>query len=159
MGAINERIRGLRKSLGLTQQEFSSRLGISRNTVATYEVGPSSPSESALTLICKTWNVNPEWLRTGEGEMYFSSPMDALKEFARDNGLTKEEAVFLRDFISLPPDMRKAAIDFTLKVADDIRHLQSEDRPYTESDYEKDLGIVVKEESTTSNISEGTETA
>lgn len=159
MGTINERIRDLRKSLGLTQQEFSSRLGISRNTVATYEVGPSSPSESALTLICKTWNVNPEWLRAGEGEMYLSSPMDALEEFVRDNGLSKEEAVFLRDFVSLPPDMRKAAIEFTLKVAEDIKKLQSEEKPYTEADYEKDLGITGSAGSIISNTSEDTESA
>ena len=157
MSTINERIKELRKSLGLTQQEFSSRLGISRNTVATYEVGPSSPSDSALRLISTTWNVNPDWLKEGKGEMYLSSPMDALEAYCKENNLGREEAIFLRDFVSLPPAQRRSMLEFMVKVVDDIR--SGSEKPYTEEDYEKDLGIVVKEESTTSNISEGTETA
>ena len=39
---MNERIRKLRKTLDLTQQEFGNRLGVKRNTIATYETGKSS---------------------------------------------------------------------------------------------------------------------
>lgn len=69
---MNERIRKLRKSLGLTQQEFADRIKVKRNTVATYEMGRSEPSSSAISLICKTFNVNDTWLRNGEGEMFVS---------------------------------------------------------------------------------------
>ena len=64
------RIKELRNAAGLTQQEFADRIGVKRNTVATYEMGRSTPSDSAITLICREFNVNETWLRTGEGEMF-----------------------------------------------------------------------------------------
>lgn len=67
---MNERIKELRKALNLTQQEFADKIMIKRNTVATYEMGRSEPSDSAFSLICKEFNVNPDWLRTGNGKMF-----------------------------------------------------------------------------------------
>jgi HTH-type transcriptional regulator/antitoxin PezA len=64
---LNERLKVLRKTLDLTQQDFANRIGVKRNTVATYEMGRSSPSDSAVSLICREFNVNEEWLRTGAG--------------------------------------------------------------------------------------------
>lgn len=60
----------MRKDLDLTQQEFANRLGTTRNNIAGYEVGRRSPSEAVISLICKTFNVSEEWLRTGNGEMF-----------------------------------------------------------------------------------------
>ena len=67
---MHTRIKQLRKALGLTQQEFADKIKVKRNTVATYEMGRSAPSDAALSLICKEFNVRLEWLRTGEGEMF-----------------------------------------------------------------------------------------
>ena len=67
---MNERIKELRKTLRLTQQEFADALSVKRNTVATYEMGRNEPIDAVVALICKTFNVNEEWLRTGEGEMF-----------------------------------------------------------------------------------------
>lgn len=71
---LNERIRKMRRALDLTQQEFADRLNIKRNTVATYETGKSNPSDAAVVLICREFNVSEEWLRTGKGEMFVELP-------------------------------------------------------------------------------------
>ena len=67
---IGERIKKLRKYLDLTQQKFGERLGIKGNTVAQYELGRNEPIDAVLSLICREFNVNEEWLRTGDGEMF-----------------------------------------------------------------------------------------
>lgn len=72
---MNERIKQLRKTLGFTQQQFSDRLRTSRNNIAGYELGNRFPSDAAINNICREFNVNPDWLRTGEGEM-FNLPVD-----------------------------------------------------------------------------------
>ena len=64
---MNERIKALRKRLGLTQQAFADRLKIARGTIGAYEVGKNAPSDAVISLICKEFNVNEIWLRTGEG--------------------------------------------------------------------------------------------
>lgn len=65
---MKERIKQLRNSLGLTQQKFADRLGLKRQTIAAYEIGNIEPSDSTLLLICREFNVNENWLRTGTGE-------------------------------------------------------------------------------------------
>ena len=64
---MNERIKALRKRLGLTQQAFADRLKIARGNIGAYEVGKNAPSDAVISLIGKECNVNEMWLRTGEG--------------------------------------------------------------------------------------------
>lgn len=64
---LNERIKQLRKDLKLTQTEFGNRLGIKQTTVAGYETGGRVPIDAVISLICREFNVNEEWLRTGAG--------------------------------------------------------------------------------------------
>lgn len=66
---MKERIRELRKMLGLTQADFGKYLGIAGNTVTSYEKGTREPSNAVVALICKEFGINEHWLRTGEGTM------------------------------------------------------------------------------------------
>ena len=67
---MKTRIRTLRKTLRMTQQEFADRLKISRNNIAGYESGTRVPSDAVISLMCSVFHVNEEWLRLGEGEMF-----------------------------------------------------------------------------------------
>lgn len=71
---LNKRFKSLRQTLDLTQQEFADKLGIVRNNVACYETGKRSPSDAVVSLVCKTFNVNENWLRTGVGPMFLDLP-------------------------------------------------------------------------------------
>ena len=101
VNTTNTRIRKLRKTLDLTQQAFADRLNIKRNTVATYEAGKSNPSDAAINLICREFNVSEEWLRTGEGEMFRELSRDQeLANFFGDV-LRGESDDFRKRFISM----------------------------------------------------------
>ena len=67
---MNERIKVIRRTLELTQQEFADKLGIARNNIAGYETIKRSPSDAVISLICTKFNVNENWLRTGNGEIF-----------------------------------------------------------------------------------------
>lgn len=67
---MNERIKIIREHYRLTQDEFGKRIGSARNTIANYESGNRSPSNSVVLSICREFNVNENWLRTGEGKMF-----------------------------------------------------------------------------------------
>ena len=73
---MNERLKKLRKELDMTQQEFAEGIGIKRNTMATYESGRNQPIDAVISLICTKYNVNENWLRTGEGEMFVEMSYD-----------------------------------------------------------------------------------
>lgn len=66
---VKEQIKELRNRLGLTQQKFADRLGLKRQTIAAYEIGNIEPSDSTILLMCKEFEINEEWLRTGKGKM------------------------------------------------------------------------------------------
>ena len=79
---MGERIRELRRVLKLTQQEFSDRLGIKRGALANYEVGRNEPIDAVVSLICREFQVNEVWLRTGAGDMFLPLTEDeALARF------------------------------------------------------------------------------
>lgn len=67
---MNERIKRIREYYKLTQDEFGKRIGSARNTIANYESGNRSPSNSVVLSICREFNINESWLRSGEGEMF-----------------------------------------------------------------------------------------
>lgn len=100
MNTLNERIKKVRKALDLTQQEFADKLSIKRNTVATYETGKSNPSDAAVILICKTFNVSETWLRTGEGEMFVKRTRDDELAAFMDELLAEESADFRRRLVT-----------------------------------------------------------
>ena len=82
---MNERIKKLRRTLDLTQQEFADKIGIKRNSLANYETGRNTPIDAIVVSICREFNVNEEWLRNGIGEMFL--PTDRNADIAR---LTKQ---------------------------------------------------------------------
>lgn len=75
---MNERIKQLRKHLGLNQTEFGARIGVKQTTIAGYERGASTPLDAVVSAICREFNVSERWLREGEGEMFL--PQDDADE-------------------------------------------------------------------------------
>lgn len=98
---MNERLKKLRKSLDLTQQKFAERLGVKRNTVGQWECGINALTEQVIISICREFDVNETWLKTGEGEMFLSLTRD--EEISRFVGetLSDESDTFKKRFISM----------------------------------------------------------
>lgn len=97
---MGERIKELRKALKMTQQEFADRLNVQRGSIASYETGRISPSNAAISLICKELNVSEDWLRNGNGDMFI--PMTRDEEIASFIGGVQADVddTFKKRFIS-----------------------------------------------------------
>lgn len=78
---MNERIKQLRLTLGLSQEEFGNRLGMGRGAITNIELKKVEPKPLLVSLICREFRVSETWLRTGEGEMFL--PMDTDEELAQ----------------------------------------------------------------------------
>lgn len=97
---MNERIKQLRKALGKTQDDFAKKIGLSRNFIAQVEIGTKIPSERTIVDICREFNVNEDWLRTGDGEMFIQLSRDEQIEEFVGTLLKDEDDSFKRRMIS-----------------------------------------------------------
>ena len=125
---MNERIKELRKKLKLTQQEFADAVKVKRNTVATYEMGRSVPSDAAIALICKTFNVNEEWLRVGVGDMFLELPeedeeaayvSELLEDVDNDLFILIKEV--MHTYHDLSPKSKEVIRDFSAALRENIK--------------------------------------
>ena len=117
----NERVRALRKELGLTLQAFGDRLGVTRATVSRIENGVNNLSDQMVVSICREYGVSERWLRDGEGEMFV--PVTRNEKIARFAGeLMKDETPdFRRQLVEILADLNDeqwdALADFAEKLA------------------------------------------
>ncbi len=117
---MKERIKKIRKELDMTQQQFADIIGVKRNSYANYETGRNTPIDAVIKSICREFNVNEEWLRTGNGEMFMASPSAALDMLKAEYGLSDGDYVLIEKFVNLKTEKRAAALDFILQVAEAI---------------------------------------
>lgn len=113
---MHERIRKLRRELDLTQEKFAERIGIKRNTIATYESGRNEPVDSVVALICREFHVNEEWLRNGTGEMFAQDSEDELQALTEKYSLSPADRVLIEKYVSLKADTRNAILEFMKDV-------------------------------------------
>lgn len=70
---IGERVRVLRKAIGMTTTEFGDKIGITNAAVSMMERNKNGMSERNVRAIVERFGANEEWLRTGEGEMFVTT--------------------------------------------------------------------------------------
>lgn len=98
---MNERIKELRKELNLTLEKFGERLGIQKATLSKIENGTVSITERNIAAICREFNVNENWLRTGEGDIHIQiSEEDELMQWA-GKVLSKQSSDFQYRFVKM----------------------------------------------------------
>jgi transcriptional regulator with XRE-family HTH domain len=80
METVYERIKKIRMSLGISQREFSRRIYITQSFYGDIELGKKNINDRIIQLIVTQFNVNKEWIKTGEGETFAGSPPDIRRE-------------------------------------------------------------------------------
>lgn len=114
---IGERVKELRKQINLTQQAFADRLNLKRNTVGSYEVNVVDPSDRTISDICREFNVNETWLRTGEGEMFNKiTQSEKLAAFLADITANEEDS-FKRQFVEVLAELEPEDWKFLERMA------------------------------------------
>lgn len=118
---IGERVKTLRKELGLTLEKFAKPIGIHRGSLSAIENDKSGMSDRTLLAICREYGVLERWLRDGEGEMFV--PVTRNEKIARFAGkLMKDETPdFRRQLVEILADLNDeqwdALADFAEKLA------------------------------------------
>lgn len=103
-----ERIRHFRKQiLKMTQEDFASKINISRSNLGNIEVGTIGLTDRVATDICNAFSVSEVWLRSGEGEIYRESESTLFSAFVRQYDLSEKEQQAARYLLSLSSEDRQ----------------------------------------------------
>ena len=100
-----ERVREVRKALGLTLEKFGDKIGMKKNSVSQIENGKNNVTDANIKAICREFNVDYIWLTTGEGEMFVDSDDDFMEKIDR--------------IMAGEDDARKNIFKFMLSLNDD----------------------------------------
>ena len=123
-----ERIREVRKALGLTLEKFGEKIGMKKNSVSQLENGKNSVTEQVVKAICREHNVDYMWLTTGDGEMFIDTDDDFIERIDR--------------IMAGEDEARKNLFKFMLELSDDdiaaLDRLMKKAIEFTQNNKEKD---------------------
>lgn len=119
---MNERLKILRKRLNISQEKLGIKLGLTQGTIADIERGKSSLTSRNAKAICQIFHVNPQWLETGEGEMFDTPGETFLDQLAEEKNLDARTKNLINSIINLPPEKRSAILDWFLSVAESVNN-------------------------------------
>lgn len=110
---MKERLKEIRKSNpnGKTQETFANYLEISKENISSYESGRRNPSDAFIKLVCEKCNVNENWLRTGNGEMFMPETKDEQISKMLADVMKSEEGNFKKKLISALAQLDKDGWD------------------------------------------------
>ena len=132
----NERVRELRKTLGLTLDQFGSAVCVSNAAISHIESGKNAVSDRMRMMICREFRVSEAWLRTGEGEMFEFAQVDELDQiFARYPDVSLELRTLIRRMLDLPAPQQAAVARF---IADTAEALHAQRSPGADPPEERD---------------------
>ena len=67
---MNTQLKILRSELNLTLKQLADALNLTSGTISLIENGKRNLTDRTIADLERIYRVNPEWLRTGEGEMF-----------------------------------------------------------------------------------------
>lgn len=118
---MKNRVSNIRKTLNLSQEAFGNRLGVTGASISRIEKGERSITEQMILAMCREFNINEDWLRNGNGDMFLDFTED---EFARAAASLSNDA-FVRSLIieywKLDDDSKKLFRDFIHRLSDNMR--------------------------------------
>ena len=113
----NERVKEIRKTLGLTLEKFGERIGVTRGSMSNIENGNRNLTEQMTKSICREFSVDYMWLTTGEGEMFIDTDDDFIERIDRIVAGEDEARKNLFKFMLELSDEDIAALDRLMKKA------------------------------------------
>ena len=118
---MHNRIKEIRVSLGLNQSDFGNKIGLGQAGVSALEKGIRGITDRNIQLICEKFNVNEEWLRNGEGEMFLDvSEEDEFMRAATELRISGDEGIMqaVIEYWKMSPEQRELVKNFIINIGD-----------------------------------------
>ncbi len=108
---MNERLKLLRNTLKISQELFAKKIKLTRSAISNYEKGTRNITNRVISDICREFNVNEEWFRNGNGEMFIDIDTISMDEYLKQHKASDLEVYILRAYFNIPFEERQHLID------------------------------------------------
>ena len=117
---IGERMKAIRKNLGLNQTEFGEKIGYKQALIGQMENGARKVLDRTILLICEKYSVNEEWLRNETEPMFIESNSTIISQLADEYNLDVYEKAMISSFLKLKPEQRQFVRNWIKNAMDEI---------------------------------------
>lgn len=118
--SIGERVRLLRKELGLNQAQFAEKIGLKQAAIGLYENNQRGVADRIILLICEKYSVREEWLRDGIEPMFVESDSTIVSQLSSEYGLDAFEKVLIEGFLKMKPEERAVIKTYVRNLIDTL---------------------------------------
>ena len=98
---LNSRLKEVRLNLGLSQEYFGKKIGLTRSAVSKLETNSRGVTKQTIKTISREFNVNENWLKTGEGNMFIELSKSELAANVVGRLLSEDDEFVQSVFIAL----------------------------------------------------------
>lgn len=106
----------------MTLEEFGGKLGVTKTTISRIEKGVNNLTDQMATAICRTYNVNYDYLVNGDGDMFSNLPQTILDDLCVQYDLDALDRLIVEMYIDLPSQdrevIKKMMKEFARKIGD-----------------------------------------
>lgn len=134
---MKDRLKILRKTLGLNQVDFGARIGIGGTAISKFESGVNAISDTIVLLVCREFNVNEAWLRNGTGEMFTHTGSDLVAELSETYHLGTYGEQLLATYLQLSDADKRAVERFVAQLTANVQ--KAEDSQSDACEKKKDI--------------------
>ena len=150
---INQRIKMLRKEMGLNQKDFGAKIGLGQAGLSRLEQDGVVVIDQNIRLICDTFNISENWLRNGEGPKEAASTKKDLLDEVRDTyKLNSTEEQIMRIYLQLDEHSREVISGYVKKLATAITTAQEISNKKTPAELDAETAAFRQELERWSNI-------
>lgn len=118
MEKIKDRIREVRKQLSLSQKVFGENIHLVQNSIANIESGRRNPSTRTILDICRYYNVNEIWLRTGEGDMFIDEMDNELNQLFDKLEADELDRQLFMTYFEMSPEHRQIIKNWFIRATE-----------------------------------------
>lgn len=126
--SVGNRVKTVRKALGISQEKFGNQIGISKVAISDIENEKTSLTERNAKSICREFNVDYFWLTEGTGEMFIEFPDVAIDMIVDDYKLDQTDRILIETYLNASADERKYLESFLQTFAKNLENKKRENK-------------------------------
>ena len=115
-----ERVKMIRKKLGMTLEKFGERIGVGKTAISLIESGKNSLTEANAKSICREFDVDYFWLTEGKGEMFIEKTDEIIGQVAEEYKLSDIDKAIVKAYVETNDEGREYIRNYFLKIAENL---------------------------------------